>query len=90
MGSDMFRSVCDRIRYGTDLLCLHGTSSKLEWYDSIHPWLVGMSGNVVEQETITARTDGACLPNFEYQHGRFKDWAIAPSMPGERRLENLK
>ena len=29
-------------------------------------------------------------PDFEYQHRRFKDRAIALSMPGERRLENLK
>ena len=34
-GSDMFRSVWDRIYYGTDPLCLHGTGSKLERYGSI-------------------------------------------------------
>ena len=34
-GSDMFRSVWDRIHCGTDPLCLHGTGSKLERYGSI-------------------------------------------------------
>ena len=42
MGSDMFRSVWDRIHYGTDPLCLHGTGSKLERYgsiwDHVHKW----------------------------------------------------
>ena len=42
-GSDMFRSVWDRIHYGTDPLCLHGTGSKLERYSSIwdhlHKWI---------------------------------------------------
>ena len=31
-GSDTFRSVWDRINYGTDPLCLHGTGSRLERY----------------------------------------------------------
>ena len=31
----MFRFVWDRIHYGTDPLCLHGTGSKLERYGSI-------------------------------------------------------
>ena len=31
----MFRSVWDRIHYGTDPFCLHGTDSKLERYCSI-------------------------------------------------------
>ena len=34
-GPDMFRSVWDRIHYDKDLLCLHGTGSKLERYGSI-------------------------------------------------------
>ena len=42
-GSDMFRSICDRIHYGRDPLCLHGTGLKLERYDSIrgnlHKWI---------------------------------------------------
>ena len=41
-GSDMFRSVLDRLHCGTDPLCLHGTGSKLERYGSIsdhlHKW----------------------------------------------------
>ena len=41
-GSDMFRSVWDRIHYGRDLLCLRGTVSKLEWnssiWDHLHKW----------------------------------------------------
>ena len=41
-GSDKFRSVWDQIHCGTDPLCLHGTSSKLERYGSIwdrlHKW----------------------------------------------------
>ena len=31
----MFRSVWDRIHYGSDPLCLHGTGSKLERYGSV-------------------------------------------------------
>ena len=31
----MFRSVWDRIHYGRDPLCLHGTGSKLEGYGSV-------------------------------------------------------
>ena len=41
-GSDIFRSVWDRIHYGTDPLCLHVTGSKLGRYgsilDHIHKW----------------------------------------------------
>ena len=34
MGSDMIRSIWDQIHYGTDPLCLHGTSLKLERHTS--------------------------------------------------------
>ena len=33
-GSDMFRSIWDRVHSGTDPLCLHGTGSKLKRYGS--------------------------------------------------------
>ena len=41
-GSGIFTSVCDRIHYGTDPLCSHGTGSKLERYgciwNHVHKW----------------------------------------------------
>ena len=41
-GSDMFRSVWNRIHYDRDLLCLHGTGLKLERigsiWDRLHKW----------------------------------------------------
>ena len=46
---------------------------------------------IIRSPGFTVRTDGACPhPNLSYQHRRFDDWVIAPSMPREQRLENSK
>ena len=73
-----------------DLEFSHNTLQRLEIHFGIKANVVFNTFILHKQKNVTAKTDGACLPNFEYQHRKFKDWAIALSMPGEQRLENLK
>ena len=46
--------------------------------------------NIQPRNNTTFRTDGGCPPILEYQHRRFEDSVIAPSMPREQRLANSK
>ena len=70
-GSDMLRSVWDRIHYGMDPLCLHGTVSKQEQYRPIleHPYkwtqLVDSicTGSTKGQNGPTVKMGYHCLPS---------------------------
>ena len=54
--SDLFRSVWDRILFGTDPLCSHWTGSKLERYGSILYGITFISGPIWYQIADPIRT----------------------------------